>query len=84
MTEEFELLPDIVHSQSGAQRNAFRCDDITQFSSLCPFDFYEAFFDKAFNMPINRPDRHTQFFCQLRLGKRPGQPRFPVKSARSR
>ena len=53
---EIEGLLDIVDGEPGAQGDAFGGDEIAEFAALGALDLENAFFDEAFNMPIDRSD----------------------------
>ena len=68
VTIKQELLFDIIHCEKGAQRNAFRCDDIAQFLAFGALDLDIALFNQTFEMPVNRSNCHAKLGGQGSLG----------------
>jgi serine/threonine protein kinase len=65
---EIEGLLDKIDCEFGAQGDAFGGDDIAEFAAFGARDFDMAFFDEAFNMPVDCPDRDAKLGRQRGLG----------------
>ncbi len=59
---------DKIDGEFGAQGDAFGGDDIAEFAAFGARDFDMAFFDEAFNMPVDRPDRDAKLGGEGGLG----------------
>jgi hypothetical protein len=58
----------VIHRQARAKEQPLRGDDVLEFFAFQAADLDVAFFDQAFEVPIDRADRNFELRCQGCLG----------------
>ncbi len=66
--KESKGLLNIIYCQPGSQGDAFRRNDIAEFTPPDALNFNETFFNQPFQVPIDRSNRNAQVLCKLCLG----------------